>query len=115
VERAGAGDSEGPPCHQLDYDTEVRHYREALAALASHRWVRADKIVIWGESLGATTAPLVAQGRKVAGVLVQGGGALTYPERMLALDRMAVERSGATPAEIHQRMLRSVEFHTEYL
>src|SRR5687768_15124614 len=27
VERAGSGDSEGPPCARLDYDTEVRHYR----------------------------------------------------------------------------------------
>src|SRR4029450_9065406 len=29
VERAGTGDSLGPACHQLDFDTEVRHYREA--------------------------------------------------------------------------------------
>ena len=33
VERSGTGDSEGPGCDTLDYDTEVRHYREALDQL----------------------------------------------------------------------------------
>ena len=50
--------------------------------------------MIYGSSLGSTTAPLVAQGKKVAGIIVQGGGAVTYLERMINFDRLYLERSG---------------------
>jgi glyoxylase-like metal-dependent hydrolase (beta-lactamase superfamily II)/alpha-beta hydrolase superfamily lysophospholipase len=115
VERSGAGDSLGPACHELDYDTEVRHYREALDSLRRHPWIDPRRIAIYGSSLGGTTAPLVAAGRPVAGILVQGAGALTYVERMIAFDRIGLERSGASPGEIDRRMRQSVAFHSLYL
>ena len=116
VDRAGTGDSEGPACSELDYDTEVRHYREAFDQVARHPWVDPDRIVIYGNSLGSTTAPLIAQGKKVAGVAVQGGGAVTYLERMINFDRIYLERSGKyTPAQIHDEMSRRIPFHVEYL
>jgi pimeloyl-ACP methyl ester carboxylesterase len=116
VERSGTGDSEGPPCSALDYDTELRHYREAFDQIARHRWVDPDRILLFGSSLGATTAPLLAEGRKVAGIAVQGGGALTYLERMIQFDRIFLERSGKYgPEQIHEEMLRRIQFHTLYL
>lgn len=116
VERSGTGDSEGPACDALDYDTEVRHYREAFDQVARHPWIDPDRIVIYGNSLGSTTAPLIAQGKKVAGIAVQGGGAVTYLERMINFDRFYLERSGKyTPAQIHDEMVRRIPFHVEYL
>jgi pimeloyl-ACP methyl ester carboxylesterase len=116
IDRAGTGDSEGPDCSALDYDTEVRHYQEALAWFARHPWIDAGRIVVYGSSLGSTIAPLVAEGRQVAGVVVQGGGALTYLERMINFDRFWFERSGRfPPAEVHDRVLRSVRFNQAYL
>ena len=116
VERSGTGDSEGVPCSELDYDTEVRHYRDAFDQIARHRWVDPDRIILFGSSLGATTAPLVAAGKTVAGIAVQGGGALTYLERMIHFDRLYLERSGKfTPAQIHEEMNRRIAFHVAYL
>jgi pimeloyl-ACP methyl ester carboxylesterase len=116
VERAGTGDSEGPACSALDYDTEVRHYREAFDRLARHAWIDPNRMFIYGSSLGSTTAPLVAQGKTVAGIVVQGGGAYTYLERMIGFDRLYFERSGKVlPAEVHHRMLRSLRFNQQYL
>lgn len=116
VERQGTGDSEGAPCASLDYDTEVRHYREALDQLRRHRWIDDRRIILFGSSLGATTAPLVAQGKKIAGIVVQGGGAVTYLERMINFDRLYLERSGKyRPAQIHEEMVKRIAFHTEYL
>jgi len=116
VERAGDGDSEGPGCAKLDFDTEVRHYREAFDQVSRHPWVDGRRIVIFGSSLGSTTAPLVAQGKPVAGILVQGGGALTYLERMIAFDRLQLERGGTTPPErIHAEMLKRIAFQQLYL
>jgi pimeloyl-ACP methyl ester carboxylesterase len=116
VERAGTGDSAGPACHQLDYDTEVAHYREALDATLSHyAWLDPQRVVIYGSSLGTTEAPLVAEGRRVAGVMVQGGGALTYLERMINFDRQQLERTNVPPDQIDERMRRQTQFNVEYL
>lgn len=116
VERAGTGDSEGRACSALDYDTEVRHYREAFDALARHPWVDGKRMFIYGDSLGSTTAPLVAEGKPVAGIVVQGGGALTYLERMINFDRLYLERSGKyPPGQIHDEMIKRIAFHQLYL
>jgi pimeloyl-ACP methyl ester carboxylesterase len=116
VERSGTGDSEGTACSALDYETEVRHYREALDQMARHPWIDPQRMLLFGSSLGATTAPLVAEGKKVAGIAVQGGGALTHLERMIHFDRLYLERSGKyPPAQIHEEMLRRIPFHVEYL
>lgn len=116
VDRAGSGESQGPGCDQLDYDTEVRHYREALDKLDDHPWVDSQRIVILGSSLGSTTAPLVAQDRDVAGVVIQGAGALTYFERMVHFDRIQLEREpDFDPLAVDSEMRRRIEFHTHYL
>ncbi len=116
VERAGTSDSEGPACDKLDYDTEVRHYREALDQMARHPWVDPARIVIYGSSLGSTTAPLVAQGRKIAGIVVQGGGGQSYLERMINFDRLFLERSGKyRPEQIAGELGRRIAFHQAYL
>jgi hypothetical protein len=116
VERSGTGASEGPGCDKLDYDTEVRHYREAFDRLVRHPWVDARRVVVYGSSLGATTAPLVAQGKPVAGLLVQGGGALTYFERMVNFDRRQLERPEAfAPTRTDATMRRRIAFQQHYL
>lgn len=116
LERAGTGDSEGPACNALDYDTELRHYREAFDQIARHPWIDGRRIVIFGSSLGATLAPLIAQDKQVAGVVVQGGGALTYLERMINFDRLYLERSGKyAPAQIQEEMNRRIAFQVAYL
>ncbi len=116
VERSGTGDSEGAGCDTLDYDTEVAHYREAFDQLIGHAWIDSDRVVIMGSSLGSTTAPLVAQGKSVAGVIIQGAGALTYYERMLHFDRLQLERQADfQPERIGEEMRRRMRFHQYYL
>ncbi|MEM7017296.1 MAG: alpha/beta hydrolase, partial [Pseudomonadota bacterium] len=115
VERAANGDSEGPACHELDYDTEVAHYRHAFAKLSQSPKIDANRIVIIGMSLGSTTAPLVAEGNTIAGITIGGGGATTYFERMVNFDRIRMERSFEDPAVINDKMVQHILFHTEYL
>lgn len=121
VERTANGDSQGPACHELDYNSEIQHYSEAALALADHPMVDASKIYLYGSSLGSTVAPLVAQrlkrdGLTVAGLMVQGGGAITYFERMLNFDRQNLERrEGRVFENIHEELLDKILFQTEYL
>ncbi len=122
VERSANGDSKGPACHELDYDTEVAHYVHAFKAAMKHEAIDASKVFLNGSSLGSTTAPLVAlalqyDGYDIAGIAIQGGGAETYYERMLTFDRHYLERrpDAVDPADIHEEMMRRAKFHYEYL
>ena len=122
VERAGSGDSESPACDALDYDTEVQHYTDAFAQLLENELIDPSAVYLYGASLGTTTAPLVAaalqtKGYDIAGIAVQGGGALTHFERMLIFDRLYLERrpDAVAPASIHDGMRARSRFHTEYL
>jgi hypothetical protein len=122
AERASDGDSEGPACHELGYDQEVAHYVAALKALARSEGVDRKKIFVYGSSLGSTTAPLIAEaftkdGGKIAGIAVQGGGALTYFERMLNFDRIYLERrpDAVKPEDLQDELNRRVLFHADYL
>lgn len=115
-------DGSGPACETLDYDTELAHYTEAFTQLLADERIDATRIYVYGSSLGSTTAPLVAlrlqdAGFDVAGVMVQGGGAVTYYERMLNFDRIYLERrpDAVAPADIHEEILLRAKFHYEYL
>ena len=96
MEKAGVGDSDGD-CAALDYETELADHRAALAALKRSPDVDPDHVVVFGASMGGNYAPLVAAGEPVAGVMIWGGGAKTWFERMLGFERRAKEFS-AVPA-----------------
>jgi hypothetical protein len=75
-----------------------------------------------GSSLGSTVAPLVARaleerGHPIAGVTINGGGAVTYFERMLNFDRFYLERrpQDVPPAEIDAQLKSQILFEVEYL
>ncbi len=121
VERT-ALDGSGPACEDLDYDTELAHYVDAFNQLLEDERIDASRIYVYGSSLGSTTAPLVAlqlqkAGFDVAGIMVQGGGAVTYYERMFNFDRIYLERrpDAVDPADIHGEMLLRAKFQHEYL
>lgn len=123
VERTPSGDSLGPACHELDYNTEVAHYVHAFDTLLRRSpHLDSGTIVVHGSSLGSTTAPLVAlalqqRGHDIDGIAVGGGGAETYYERMLWFDRWYLERRPAQVdmRTIHEQILRRARFHYEYL
>ena len=122
VDRAGAGDSQGPACDELDYDTEVAHYIAAYEQILQDERIDSSRVYVYGSSLGSTTAPLVAislqnSGYNIEGVVVQGGGAVTYLERMINFDRYYLERrpDQVARADIQQQMNDRIHFHVEYL
>lgn len=121
VERT-ALDGSGPTCEDLDYDTEVAHYVEAFTQLLEDKRIDASRVYLYGSSLGSTTAPLIAMqlqdaGFDIAGIMVQGGGAVTYYERMFNFERIYLERRPdvVAPADIHEEMLLRAKFQYEYL
>ncbi len=115
TDKAGIGDSEGGPCAALDYETELAHHRDSLAALRRSEHVDPQRIVVFGASMGANMAPLVAAGQDVAGVMTWGGGAKTWFERTLNFERRAKELGGLAAAETDTYIKSLTRFLVGYL
>lgn len=73
VEKPGLGDSEGGPrCGDIDFATEVDAFRTAWNALVEVRGIDADRVFLFGHSLGGIQAPLLAAQRAPRGVIPWG-------------------------------------------
>lgn len=115
TEKAGVGDSLGPACAQLDYETELAHHRAAFRQLLARPDVDPRRVVVFGASMGTTYAPLVAAEQDVAGVVVWGGGATTWFERMLRFERNALELGDSDPASLSAEMTARAAYFSRYL
>lgn len=80
VDKAGCGDSEGSPCADVDFETELDGYRQALKALKADEGVDPARVLIFGHSMGGVMAPILAAEDPVAGVAVYGTVFKTWAE-----------------------------------
>jgi dienelactone hydrolase/glyoxylase-like metal-dependent hydrolase (beta-lactamase superfamily II) len=115
TEKSGVGESKGTPCAQLDYETELAHHRAALRQLKSRPDVDPRRIVVFGASMGSNYAPLVAAGEDVAGVVVWGGGAFTWFERMVRFERNALELGDTDPQALAGEVTAREAYFARYL
>lgn len=115
MDKPGVGDSEGPSCADLDFETELASYRAAFKSLKRFDFIDPQRIFILGLSNGAAVAPLVPQAEKVRGYIVAGGWAKTWFEHMMELERRRLQLSGKSPGEITDSMKGFAEFYTDYL
>ncbi|MBV8130434.1 MAG: alpha/beta fold hydrolase, partial [Planctomycetaceae bacterium] len=83
VDKPGQGDSEGGPTRDIDFETELDGYRQALKFLKSFEFVNADDIIIFGHSMGGIMAPIIGAEIKVRGIAVYGTVGRTWHEYTL--------------------------------
>ena len=100
VDKPGCGDSEGGPTRDIDFDTELDGYRQALKMLKARSDVDADRVFIFGHSMGGVMAPLLSAENPVRGIIVYGTIARTWSEYLLKNSRRQMELAGAEPAAI---------------
>lgn len=115
TDKSGVGDSIGVSCSRLDYETELAHHRAALKQLRSRPDVDPARIIVYGASMGSNYAPLVAAGQDVAGVVVWGGGATTWFERMLQFERNALELGATDPESLSAEVSARAAYFARYL
>jgi len=115
MDKPGIGDSEGPSCVDLDFETEIASYRAAFNSLKRYDFVDPERIFILGLSNGAGVAPLVAQADRVRGYIVAGGWAKTWLEHMMELERRRLKLSGKSYGEVTDSLKGYAEFYTDYL
>ncbi len=115
VDKPGVGDSEGPPCDQTDFETELGGYRAGLTALRARPDVDPNRLFILGMSNGGGIAPLVAETVPVAGYIVSGGWAKTWLEHMMELERHRLALSGKSAGEVSEALKPESIFYGLYL
>ena len=107
VDKPGVGDSEGGPFADVDFDTELDAYRQAMAAVRSYTFVDVDKIFIFGHSMGGVFAPIVASEVPTKGIAVYGTVSKTWTEYFLENWRRQATLAADDPARI-DAMLRDL-------
>lgn len=83
VDKPGCGDSEGPPCGEIDFDTELEGYKAALRRLTELPGVDPQRVFVFGHSMGGVMAPYLAATAPVRGSMVYGTIVRTWFEYQL--------------------------------
>lgn len=102
VEKSGLGDSQGPPCVEIDFETELAGYVAAAEQLKSLPEVDPDRIYIFGHSMGGVMAPYVSQrigAGAIRGIAVYGTTPRTWFEYVLENTRRQMRLAGAHEAD----------------
>jgi pimeloyl-ACP methyl ester carboxylesterase len=100
------GDSEGPPCPNVDFESEFSGYAATLTALREDPRVNPARVYLFGHSIGSAIVPRLAAKQPVAGIIVAEAFARNWIEydlwnlrRQLVLAGDAPDRVDAALAE----------------
>jgi dienelactone hydrolase len=102
VEKPGQGDSEGGPTREVDFESELDGYRQGLKALKAQPFVDAEKVLIFGHSMGGVMAPLIAAENPVKGIAAYGTLVKSWQEYMIENTRRQAALEGRPASQIDQ-------------
>jgi uncharacterized protein len=108
LDKPGTGDSEGGPCPEVDFLTEVRAYQAGLKWLVTQPYVDAKNISLFGHSMGGIMAPLIADAAPLKKAIVYGTGYNSWLYYMLENNRRQM-RLGGTPFDVMAAEEKSFE------
>jgi uncharacterized protein len=105
LEKSGVGDSQGPPCHDVDFETESRSYALALDALLHDSRVDRAHVYLLGHSIGTAIVDRLSVSRPVAGVIASEAFARDWFEYEMANLRRQLELGGDPPDIVDAKLL----------
>jgi pimeloyl-ACP methyl ester carboxylesterase len=111
VERSGVGDSEGPPCSRTDLDVELDGYLAGIDHLLGRPDVDPRRVLLFGQSFGAMTAPLLALERALAGILVYGASGARWHDCVVDTSRRQRLLAGVAEAQVEAEVALWAELH----
>ncbi len=100
VDKRGVGDSEGGPCHGVDFDTERADFRAAMAAFCADPRTQSVPLFLFGHSVGGMLAPLLAPPRAFAGVMTYGTSTSNWLDCVEQSTSRQLALRGKTPSDI---------------
>jgi pimeloyl-ACP methyl ester carboxylesterase len=109
VDRRGLGDSEGGPAERVDFDTELAGYIAAAEGLRGRPEVDPDRLAIFGHSIGAMQAPLVAARVPVRSIVAYGTTARRFSAHMIPNARRQLALRGVSGDALTRAMAAETE------
>lgn len=103
TDKPGIGDSEGGPCANIDFDTELDVHRAALTSLRADNDARGP-LYLFGHSIGGMIAALLACETPLDGAIVYGTSTMKWLDCIEATTRRQLEMRGASAAHIAKRL-----------
>lgn len=111
VDKPGTGDSEGPPCGDVDFKTELAAYSAALAQLKSLPTVDPERVYVFGHSMGSVMAPYLIKESPVRGAIVYGTVARNWMEYMLETTRRQVALAGVPAGDVEAEVMNTARLY----
>ncbi len=103
IDKPGQGDSEGPAYKKLTFNAEADAYLQALRLTKSLPFVDANRVAIYGHSMGGCFAPVVASQESVKAVIANGTLFQSFTEYMLENTRRQSELSNMPADQLDQQ------------
>lgn len=99
IEKPGMGDNKGysKDCDKISFKEEVNGYVEAIQQLEQNKQLPADKLFLFGHSMGGVMAPMVAAQVPVKGIIAYGTIGSNFIEYLLKSRRTIAEAEGWEP------------------
>jgi len=116
VEKSGMGDSQGTPCMEINFDTELSGYRAGLAQIQTMPEVDQHRIILLGHSMGGITGPILASESEepVHAIIAMATFGVPWFEYLVANSRRQIHFSDLSLSEIEDRMRETVQVHYMY-
>lgn len=100
VEKPGEGDNTNTPdCEEIGFITETDAFSAAYEKLKTYNFVDTSNIFIFGHSLGAMEAPVIAAKYQPKGIVVCGTSSVSWFEYIIAMFRFQNIITGADYVE----------------
>ncbi len=116
VEKSGMGDSQGTPCMEINFDTELSGYRAGLAQVRTMPDVDQNRIILLGHSMGGLAGPILASETEepVHAIIAMATFGVPWFEYLIANSRRQVHFSDLSLSEIENRMSETIKVHYMY-
>ena len=115
VEKPGMGDSRGTqPCEEMDFNYEVAALKSGLHTLQGLDGIDSDQIFLYGHSLGTVSAPLVAIGENIKGIIAWGGVSKSWFEYSLDILREQKLLVGQDYQKIEENFRELLPFYYDF-
>jgi uncharacterized protein len=104
IDKPGQGDSEGPEYKKLSFAVEQDAYIQALRLVKTLPYIDANRIAIYGHSMGGCFGPLVASAEPVKAVIANGTLFKSFTEYMLENTRRQSELGSPGAESLDQEL-----------
>jgi pimeloyl-ACP methyl ester carboxylesterase len=119
VEKSRMGDSQGTPCMEIDFETELSGYRAGLAQVRTMPEVDQERVILLGHSMGGIIGPILGAeaaeaGEPVHAVVAIATAGVPWFEYLIGNTRRQLHLSGTPPAQVEAIMREAVRAHYAY-